>query len=244
MEHLKYKTIAGCLVGTGRTEGDSRYSAHQPGHLSAELADITMRIFESQKVRLRELNLWDLCKSLEIPLIPVLARMEFAGINLDTSHLAEMSKDLDRQIDSLMVEIHALAGERFNINSTQQLADILFQKLGLRTVRKTKTGFSTDAGVLESLRGDHPIIEKLLNYRLLKKLKSTYVDALPQIVNPHTGRLHTSFNQTVAATGRLASSDPNLQNIPIRSEMGRRNPSCIYSRGRADTADVGRLFTD
>jgi DNA polymerase-1 len=132
-----------------------------------------------------------------------------------------MSKELERQLDTLTREIHKLAGEPFNINSTQQLGDVLFNKLKLPTARKTKTGYSTDVGVLETLRNEHPIVEHLLEYRQLSKLKSTYVDALPALINPRTGRVHTSFNQTIAATGRLSSSDPNLQNIPIRTEIGR-----------------------
>jgi DNA polymerase-1 len=147
--------------------------------------------------------------------------MEFAGLALDTEYLAHMSKDLERQLDRLVLDIHGLAGGTFNINSTQQLGDILFNRLRLPTIRKTKTGFSTDVGVLEALHGQHPIIEKILEYRQLSKLKSTYIDALPTLIHPRTSRVHTSFNQTVAATGRLSSSDPNLQNIPIRTEIGR-----------------------
>jgi DNA polymerase-1 len=131
-----------------------------------------------------------------------------------------MSKDLEGQLDALVIRIHDLAGEPFNINSTQQLGEILFRKLKLPVVRKTKTGFSTDVAVLEALRGQHPIVEEMLNYRQLIKLKSTYIDALPLLIHPKTGRVHTSFNQAVAATGRLSSSDPNLQNIPIRTELG------------------------
>jgi DNA polymerase-1 len=223
VEHLGYKTITyDELIGSGKDKREIQdISLNDLATYAAEDADITMRIFEAQQKRLKELELENLCATIEFPLISVLAEMECRGIRLDTEHLALMSKELERQIDSLVRNIHQLAGESFNINSTQQVADILFKKIKLRTVRKTKTGFSTDAGVLESLRGEHPIIENLLDYRLLTKLKSTYVDALPQLINGRTGRLHTTFNQTVAATGRLASSDPNLQNIPIRSEVGR-----------------------
>jgi len=223
LEYLSYKTISQEeLVGTGKLK---KHILQVPSsdleNYAAERADIIMRIYEVQRGRLRELGLEGLCLDVEFPLIPVLASMEFAGVRLNKQHLAEMSRDLERQIILLVGEIHLMAGEQFNINSTQQLADILFKRLNLRTIRKTKTGFSTDATVLENLRGEHPIIDKLLDYRLLTKLKSTYVDALPLLVNPRTGRVHTSFNQTVAATGRLASSDPNLQNIPIRSAAGR-----------------------
>jgi len=147
--------------------------------------------------------------------------MERTGVALDVGFLAEMSKELEASLNTLVRDIHALAGEQFNVNSTQQLGKILFEKIKLRTVRKTKTGFSTDVGVLEELQHEHPIIDKLLEYRQLQKLQSTYVDALPTLINPRTGRVHTSFNQTIALTGRLSSSDPNLQNIPIRTELGR-----------------------
>jgi DNA polymerase-1 len=188
---------------------------------SAEDADWTMRILAWQQPRLRDLGVERLCQDVEFPLMEVLAEMEFTGIALDTEYLGGMSKELERLLDGLVSEIHRHAGGSFNINSTQQLGEVLFGKLGLPTVRKTKTGYSTDVAVLETLRHQHPIVEKLLEYRQLTKLKSTYVDALPSLVNPRTGRLHTSFNQTVAATGRLSSSDPNLQNIPIRTEIGR-----------------------
>jgi DNA polymerase-1 len=167
------------------------------------------------------MDLLSLCQNVEFPLIEVLVAMEYAGVKLDVEYLAGMSKDIERQLGDLVRTIHGLAGREFNINSTQQLGDVLFRTLGLPTIRKTKTGFSTDVAVLEALRGQHPIVEHLLEYRQLQKLNSTYVDALPDLVHPSTGRLHTSFNQTVAATGRLSSSDPNLQNIPIRTEMGR-----------------------
>ncbi len=187
---------------------------------SAEDADMTLRIARLQTPRLKEEGLESLCTDVEFPLISVLARMELAGIGLDRVHLHAMSADLERQLATLVGTIHRLAGGPFNINSTQQLSDVLFRKLSLPVIRKTKTGFSTDVAVLEALRGQHPLIEKLLEYRQLTKLKSTYIDALPLLVNPATGRVHTSFNQTVAATGRLSSSDPNLQNIPIRTELG------------------------
>jgi len=223
MEALHYKMVSfEDLVGKGKNQKHiTEVSLDAIANYSAEDADITMRIYDAQLPRLKELDLAGLCETVEFPLTPVLARMEFAGIALDVGYLASMSKDLERQLDGLIRDIHALAGETFNINSTQQLGEILFNRLNLPTVRKTKTGFSTDVGVLETLRGLHPIIEKILEYRQLTKLKSTYVDALPTLVNPKTGRVHTSFNQTIAATGRLSSSDPNLQNIPIRTEIGR-----------------------
>jgi DNA polymerase-1 len=199
---------------------------------SAEDADLTFRIMEYQIPRLKEMNLFSLCSDIEFPLIGVLARMEAEGISLDVTYLAEMSKELERLLENLVSEIHGMAGGSFNINSTQQLGDVLFNRLKLPTVRKTKTGFSTDVNVLEVLRGMHPIIDKLLEYRQLAKLKSTYVDALPVLINPDTHRVHTSFNQTVAATGRLSSSDPNLQNIPIRTEIGRSIRKAFIPRSR------------
>ena len=222
-EYLNYSMVPyDDLVGKGN---QARHITEVPlesvAMYSAEDADMTYRIRELQIPRLREMNLLGLCEKIEFPLIPVLARMESEGIGLDVPCLEEMSKDLDRQIDNLITEIHRQAGGKFNINSTQQLGDVLFNTLKLPTVRKTKTGFSTDVGVLETLHGMHPIIGNLLDYRQLTKLKSTYVDALPSLIHPETGRVHTSFNQTVAATGRLSSSDPNLQNIPIRTEIGR-----------------------
>ena len=210
------------LVGKGKNlKHITEVPLEKIAEYSAEDADMTFRIQSWQLPRLADLQVLSLCTELEFPLIKVLARMEFAGISLDTGYLAGMSKDLERQLALLIEGIHRDAGEKFNINSTQQLGDILFNKLQLPTIRKTKTGFSTDVNVLETLRGQHPIIDKMLEYRQLTKLKSTYVDALPLLLNPKTARVHTSFNQTVAATGRLSSSDPNLQNIPIRTEIGR-----------------------
>src|SRR5262249_35350293 len=144
------------------------------------------------------------------------------GIVLAADYLRGLGQEVGVQMAALEQEIHKLAGQPFNINSNKQLADVLFGKLGLPVVRRTKTGASTDADTLEELAALHPVPAKIVEYRLLSKLKGTYIDALPGLVNPQTGRLHTSFNQAVAATGRLSSSDPNLQNIPIRSEVGRR----------------------
>jgi DNA polymerase-1 len=168
-------------------------------------------------------TLTDLFHSLELPLIPVLAAMELTGVLLDTDHLAKLSRDLGRAIAALEREIHALAGKTFNINSPKQMNEVLFEHLKLKAegVRKTSLGFSTAASVLDSLRGAHPVIDKILEYRELVKLKGTYVDALPALINPVSGRVHTSYNQTGTSTGRISSSDPNLQNIPIRTETGR-----------------------
>jgi DNA polymerase-1 len=158
----------------------------------------------------------------ELPLVAVLAAMEQTGIRVDTENLAAMTAELGVKVDGLLADIYRIAGEEFNVNSTKQLGTILFEKLRLPVLKKTKTGYSTDAEVLEKLAGEHPLIDKLLEYRLLTKLKSTYLDGMTALVNRASGRVHTSFNQTVTATGRLSSSDPNLQNIPIRTEAGRR----------------------
>ncbi len=168
-------------------------------------------------------TLTDLFHTLELPLIPVLASMELTGVLLDTAHLAKMSRELGESVAALEREIHALAGKTFNVNSPKQMNEVLFEHLKLKAegVRKTSLGFSTAADVLENLRGAHPIVNKILEYRELVKLKGTYIDALPNLINPVSGRVHTSYNQTGTSTGRISSSDPNLQNIPIRTETGR-----------------------
>jgi len=180
------------------------------------------RLWERAQSALEEAGLRALYEEIERPLVPVLAAMERHGIRADPDRLTEFSKELERGLDALTREIHTLAGEAFNLSSPKQLAVILFEKLKLPPVRKTKTGYSTDADVLEQLALAHPLPAKLIEHRILAKLKSTYADALPTLINPRTGRIHTSFNQLVAATGRLSSSAPNLQNIPIRTELGRR----------------------
>ena len=188
----------------------------------AEDAEITWRLYQDLSPRLDQSGLRPLFDELEMPLLPVLARMERHGFLLDLDHLAAMSKEMEGHIAHLTEQIHIIAGEEFNIASPKQLQVILFDKLGLKPTKKTKTGFSTDEEVLSKLAQEHELPDKILQLRQYAKLKSTYVDALPQLVNPHTGRVHTSLNQTVAATGRLSSTDPNLQNIPIRTEEGRR----------------------
>ncbi|MEX0843411.1 MAG: DNA polymerase I, partial [Gemmatimonadota bacterium] len=189
---------------------------------ACEDADLTLRLRDAFAPELVEYELDTLFRELEMPLIPVLARMEEHGIRIDASFFRELSGKLAAELELLQAEIWKEAREEFNINSTPQLRTILFEKLELPVIRKTKTGPSTDAAVLEELAGrGYSIPRHLLEYRQLEKLRSTYVDALPKLVNPETGRIHTSFNQTVAATGRLSSSDPNLQNIPIRSAVGR-----------------------
>src|SRR5688572_28087598 len=172
--------------------------------------------------RIAEQGSAKLFAEVEMPLVPVLVEIERNGFLLDVEKLHALGKELDRELERMMDTIAGLAGGEFNINSPKQLAIVLFEKLGLKPVRKTKTGYSTDEDTLTQLATQHELPAQILNYRSLSKLKSTYVDALPQLVNPETGRLHTSLNQTVAATGRLSSTDPNLQNIPVKGEYGMR----------------------
>jgi DNA polymerase-1 len=180
------------------------------------------QIWEMLPRALKEVGLHSLYEDLERPLVPVLAAMERHGIRVEPARLEEFAKELERDLDNLTREIYALAGENFTISSPKQLAQILFEKLKLPAYRRTKTGYSTDADVLTELAVGHPLPGKVLEHRTLSKLKGTYADALPLLVNPSTGRIHTTFNQLVAATGRLSSQDPNLMNIPIRTELGRR----------------------
>jgi len=182
--------------------------------------DIVWSLRDNLKADLHKQGLWQLFAEVEMALVPVLVAMEKNGILLNTDLLREMSLEQGQELLRLEKEIYGSVGHQFNINSPQQLGKILFGELRLPQSRRTKTGYSTEASVMEALRGTHPIIEFILKYRQLSKLKSTYVDALPALINHKTGRLHTSFNQTGTVTGRLSSSEPNLQNIPIRGEMG------------------------
>lgn len=184
-------------------------------------ADMTWRLARLLEPELKRNQLWDLFCQVEMPLVPVLADMERNGVAVDVDYLLSMSRDFRQRLDALEREVWAAAGHQFNINSTQQLGAVLFDELKLPVAKRTKTGYSTDAEVMEGLRDAHPIVSLVLDYRQIAKLKSTYVDALPLLVNPHTGRVHTSFNQTGTETGRLSSSEPNLQNIPARTELGR-----------------------
>lgn len=214
------------LLGTGKKKLTMTELAEQkPEELAqygAADSDFTMRLYHILQKRLNEENLTHVFEKIELPLIPVLARMETYGILLDTQYLSGVSKDLSSSIDDLQKKIYALAGKEFNIDSPLQLSEVFFERLKLPTkgIKKTKQGFSTAADELDKLASLHPIIGLIMQYREKAKLKSTYVDALPALVNSKTGRVHTTFSQTVAATGRLSSSDPNLQNIPIRTEEG------------------------
>ena len=184
-------------------------------------ADMTGRLKALLEPELHRQGLWQLFTEVELPLMPVLVHMERNGVALDIELLGQMSHRLGEQLLKLEAEIYNNVGHQFNINSPQQLSTVLFEELKLSPQRKTKTSYSTGAAVLEELRSVHPVIEFILDYRQLSKLKSTYIDALPSLVNPKTKRVHTSFNQTRTATGRLSSSEPNLQNIPVRGELGK-----------------------
>ncbi len=193
----------------------------------AEDADMTLRLWELYREELRDKNLDNLYFEMEMALLPVLMTMEGKGITLDVEALKALSARLAEEIIRLEKKIHELAGGEFNIGSPKQLQEILFVKLGLDTGKKTKTGFSTDADVLAKLEGQHEIIANLLDHREYTKLQNTYVEALPTMVHPVTGRIHTNYSQVIAATGRLSSINPNLQNIPIRTELGRVIRKCF-----------------
>ncbi len=199
---------------------------------AAEDADITWMAYQVLKKKLEEKELETLMKMVEIPLVPVLAKMEMNGIRVDRQVLQRLSREFEGELAQIEQEIYRLAGEHFNIHSSQQLGRILFEKLGLPVQKKTqkRTGYSTDVEVLTTLATSHPLPDQILRHRTLAKLKSTYTDALIELIHPETGRIHTSFNQTVAATGRLSSSDPNLQNIPIRTPEGRKIRAAFVPR--------------
>lgn len=190
---------------------------------AGEDADIAYRLFEVLKPKLEEFDLIPLFEKIEIPTINVLAEMEVNGVYFDLKELKELEEEYNKKLDSLLSEMQRMAGYNFNPNSPKQVGELLYDHLGLKGKRKTKSGsYSTNADSLEALKDDHPIIEKLLEYRKYQKLLSTYIVAIPKLVNKKTGRIHTSFNQTGTATGRLSSSEPNLQNLPIRDEEGER----------------------
>jgi len=211
------------LTGTGKKQSPlSLLDVNQIADYFCANVSIVWSLKESLETELRKQGLWQLFTEVEMALVPVLLAMERDGILLDTDLLREMSLEQGQELLRLEKEIYGSVGHQFNINSPQQLGKVLFGELRLPQSRRTKTGYSTEASVMEALRDAHPIIELILKYRQLSKLKSTYVDALPALINHKTGRVHTNFNQTGTATGRLSSSDPNLQNIPIRGEMGNK----------------------
>lgn len=193
-------------------------------------ADIPGRLEPLLRAQLQAEGLWRLFSDVEMPLVPVLGRMELTGMAMDSAVLREMSQALAKMIGDCESRLYETVGHQFNIGSPQQLSHVLFEELGLPKTRRTKLGYTTDATALEGLRGAHPCIDLILEYRQLTKLKSTYVDALPGLVDPRDNRIHTTFNQTVAATGRLSSNDPNLQNIPVRSDLGNQIRRAFIAR--------------
>jgi len=219
LEYLFHKKRAFTEV-LGKRLSFSEVSIEEATRYASEDAELAMELKDILFERLKTEGLEDLYFNMEMPLIYVLADMEEIGVKINKERLEELSKELDRDLGTIESRIYNIAGESFNINSPQQLQKILFEKLGLKPLKKTKTGYSTGMDVLEELSKIHELPMEILNYRTLYKLKTTYVDALPKLINKKTGRIHTSFNQTVAATGRLSSSEPNLQNIPIRGEWG------------------------
>jgi DNA polymerase-1 len=219
---IEMSTPAG-LSGAGKKQSPlSLLDVNQIADYACANVDIVWSLKESLETELRKQGLWQLFTEVEMALVPVLVAMEDNGILLDTDLLREMSMEQGQELLRLEKEIYGSVGHQFNINSPQQLGKVLFEELKLPRSRRTKTGYSTEASVMEALRDTHPIIELILKYRQLSKLKSTYVDALPALINHKTRRVHTNFNQTGTSTGRLSSSDPNLQNIPVRGEIGNK----------------------
>ena len=224
--YLNYKTVhIEELIGPkGKNQRSMRsLPPAEVYEYACEDADITLQLKNALEPRLKEAGVEKLFHEIEMPLVRVLAAMEMNGVRIDTGSLAETSQELTRRMQELEKEIHALAGEEFNIASPKQVGDILFGKMQItEKPKKTKTGqYVTSEEVLQSLRQKNPIVDKILQHRGLKKLLGTYVDALPKLINRKTGHIHTSFNQTITSTGRLSSSDPNLQNIPVRGEDGK-----------------------
>ena len=223
--YLHYRTIhIEELIGTGRQQKNMRDLA--PSEIcdyACEDADVTLRLYPILREKMAECDVTDVFSKIEMPLMPILARIEQNGVRLDTEALQQTGDDFRARLQTLEEEVYALAGHEFTITSPKQVGTVLFEELKVsEKARKTKTGqYSTSEEVLETLRDKHPIVEKILAHRALKKLLSTYVEALPKLINPRTSRIHTSFNQAVTATGRLSSSNPNLQNIPVRGEDGR-----------------------
>jgi DNA polymerase-1 len=224
-DYLGYEPIPiSDLIGKGKKQITfDQVETSAACEYAAEDADVTWQLYEYLSKRLDAMGqIKELFETVEMPLVTVLSRMEANGVSLDTALLRRMSNEMTETVDQLTDQVYALAETPFNIDSPKQLAEILFDRLGLTSLKKGKTQRSTDAGVLEQLENDHEIVPLLLEYRQLVKLKNTYTDKLGKLINPRTDRVHASFNQTVTATGRLSSSDPNLQNIPVRTKVGRK----------------------
>jgi DNA polymerase-1 len=235
-DHLGHRTITyEEVAGKGKKQIPfAEVPLDRASTYACEDADVALRLIHKLEPRLAEDKLEDLYREIEIPLLVVLARMEMNGVLIDTDLLASLSRKFEAELDAIEGRAHDLAGERFNLNSPKQLAGVLYEKLKLPILKRTRKGASsTDFDVLERLAADHDLPREIVRHRQLAKLKGTYVDTLPSLIHPETGRIHTSYNQTVAATGRLSSSDPNLQNIPVRSPEGREiRRAFIPARGR------------
>ena len=222
-KYLNYKPISISSIIGEKKDPTKIFDVdlNELNNYSSEDADITFRLYEILSKEIKKEGLEKIAYDIDFPLVAVLEDIEREGITVDKKTLNDFSKELEKLIEKLTRKIYKYAGSEFNINSPKQLQEILFNKLGLTPTKKTKTGFSTDARSLENMRGQHEIIDELSEYRQITKLKSTYADALPNMINPKTGRIHTTLNQIAASTGRLSSNDPNLQNIPIRTERGK-----------------------
>ncbi|HEY5709871.1 MAG TPA: DNA polymerase I [Solirubrobacterales bacterium] len=228
--------VDGQLSLDGDGDGEAGLDPAEEARLASALAD-------AQRPRIEELGLGELLREVELPLVHVLAAMEREGLKLDAERLAEVGAGFGERIDTLEKEIFELAGEEFTIGSPQQVGRVLFEELGLTRKRRGKTGYSTDARVLAQIRDEHPIVEKIESWRELTKLKNTYLDSLPDLIDPGTGRVHTTFNQAATTTGRLSSTNPNLQNIPIRTEIGRPVRACFVAEPGASllSADYSQV---
>ncbi|MCY3646055.1 MAG: DNA polymerase I [Chloroflexi bacterium] len=232
------------LTGTGRKATPlAQVDPESAGELACQQVDLLLQVVPGMEDLIRERGQWELYEKMELPLMPVLAEMETVGVGIDIGVLREISDGLIGEIEAAEAEVYEHVGHEFNIGSPQQLSDILFRELGLPPTRRTKQGYSTDQRALEGLRESHPIIDKIFEYRQLTKLKSTYLDALPGTVSPNDGRIHTDFQQTVAATGRLSSTNPNLQNIPVRTEMGRDIRRAFVPEGYDDPVYVAADYS-
>jgi len=247
LDYLNYEAMPiSALIGKGRNQLTfDMVDTAAACEYAAEDADITFQLYQYLSNLLdKQADLKRLFEEVEMPLVSVLAGMEVNGVSLDTKLLKQLSSRISDELETVSERIYELAGSAFNLDSPKQLAEILFDRLNLRSVRSGKAGRSTDAAVLEQLIDRHPIVELVLQYRTLSKLRNTYVDKLGQLINPRTSRVHASFNQTVTATGRLSSSDPNLQNIPVRTELGKKIRSAFVPADRNDcilSADYSQI---
>ena len=246
-DFLNYETVPiSALIGKGKNQLTfDMVDTQSACDYAAEDADITFQLYEYLRKQLDDKDdIKKLFEDVEMPLLYVLFVMEHNGVSLDVKLLKDMSVTLSETLEGITEQIYKLAGRVFNIDSTKQLSDVLFDELGLESIKSGKTTRSTDAGVLDQLSDQHDIIPLIQQYRQIVKLKNTYVDKLGELINPRTNRVHASFNQTITATGRLSSSDPNLQNIPIRTELGRKIRAAFVPGKEGRLYSKCRLFPD